>query len=209
LPEFAGALRQECGADVSEKSLGMLPSSTYGVVLRALSGGGLNLTPQSWKDAESRKQAKKRLIMTAIAIFGLWGVVVVGGLGGIKIEKMRLKRLKKIDAQWAEPAKKVRHLRLQSIMVERYTDHTYSSLEILREISRMQPQGVDLTSFTYRKSDGVHIDGEADTGSLVNQFNESLNKSELFADVKPGTRTLTKRGRHRFSFEIKFPKDEL
>jgi len=114
-------------------------------------------------------------------------------------------KLEEDEVRWMEPANEVRRLRLQVDMIERYTDRTHSALECLREISALQPQGLDLTSFTYRKGEGLDLDGEADSGPLVNEFNEKLNQSKLFADVKPGTRTLTRKGRHRFGFDISFP----
>ena len=86
-------------------------------------------------------------------------------------------------------------------MIERYTDRSDSALEVLREVSQLLPEGVDLTSFSYRKGAILDIAGEADSGLLVTQFNESLNQSPLFVEVKPGTRTSSK-GRHRFSFDI-------
>jgi hypothetical protein len=207
---FVNSLQKICNAEVSEKSLGILPGFTYGCVMRSAQGGRLlDLTPKAWLDDEAKRLTKKRLIAGGIVFLCIWGTLVGGGLGWLKLEKMRLQRLRKIDEQWSGPAKQVRHLRLQVRMIERYTDHTYSSLECLRAISRVQPDGVDLTSFTYRKGEGIHLDGEADSSSLVNRFNESLTKSELFADVKSGACILNKKGRYRFSFDIKFPEEEL
>ena len=127
----------------------------------------------------------------------------------MKVEKIRLERLKKADEELARPANQVRKLRLQANMIERYTDRTYSALECLREISGMLPDGVDLMSFNYRKGVSMDIDGEADSPQLVSSFNGALNGSKLFSEVKPGTKTLTKTGRQRFSFDIKFPEEQL
>jgi len=214
---FVAALKSVCDMEVFEKSLGILPTVEHGVALRSLkegkgqvAGGGLlDLTPEAWRLASASKRSKRSMIIAALAVLSVWVLVVAGGLGWLKFEGIRLNKLKKVDTEWLDPANKVRQLRLQVSMIERYTDHTYSALECLREISGMQPEGVDLSSFTYRKGEGVGIDGEADSGSLVNQFNEALNKSALFVNVKPGTRTRTKQGRHRFSFDITFPKEEL
>jgi len=207
---FAHALKNVCSQEVSEKSLGILPSVAHGVALRNMSGSGLlDLTPQAWCTAASCKRARRQLIGSALGVVCVWLLLVGGALGWIKFEKMRLKHLEQVDAELSKPANEVRQLRLQVSMIKKYTDHTYSALECLREISSMQPEGVDLTSFTYRKGESMHIDGEADSPLLVSQFNEALNRSKLFSEVKPGTRTLTKRGRHRFSFDIRFPEVQL
>ncbi len=206
---FSTALESVSGVLVHECSLRDLPSVSHGVALRALSGGGLlDLTPDAWRRTASSSRTRRLMLVSALVIFGLWGLLVGGGLGMFAFEKNRLHRLEASAARWLEPANEVRRLRLQVNMIERYTDRTYSALESLREISQLQPEGVDLTSFTYRKGGGMDLAGDADSGQLVNQFNESLNQSPLFVDVKSGTRTLTSKGRHRFSFDIKFPEIE-
>ncbi len=210
---FGDALKNTCSMEVCNKSLGILPAIANGVAIRSTGGAGsndlLDLTPESWRSASAAKRSKRQLIIAALSVLIVWVLMVGGGFGWFKFEKIRLKQLELVDAKWSEPANEVRQLRLQVSMIERYTDHTYSALECLREISRMQPDGVDLSSFTYRKSEGLDIDGEADSGILVNQFNEALNKSEMFINVKPGARTRTRKGRHRFSFDITFPKEEF
>jgi hypothetical protein len=206
LSPFGSALEAACGVAVGERSLGALPTSEHGVAARSLSGTGvLDLTPESWTAAASSKRTRRTMLISALVVFGLWGLFVGGGLGWIAFEQARLHRMEADAARWLEPANEVRRLRLQVNMIQRYMDRTYSALESLREISRLQPEGIDLTSCTYRKGEGMDIDGEADSGLLVNQFNQALNQSTLFVGVKPGTRTLTRQGRHRFSFDISFP----
>jgi Tfp pilus assembly protein PilN len=203
---FAQALRQACEGDVKEQPLGILPSTVQGTAARALTGGALiDLTPQSWRAAKSSKRFRRQMLGSAVAVLAVWGLLVGGGLGWLAFEQARLDALNGEADRLLAPANEVRRLRLQVNMIERYTNHTYSALECLREISQVLPEGADLTSFTYRKGEGVDIGGEADSGRLVSAFNEALNRSALFSEVRPGTRTLTKKGRHRFGFDIKFP----
>jgi hypothetical protein len=210
LAVFGAALQQACDVAVGERSLGMLPPVAHGVALREMTGDALlDLTPSLWRQTETSKRTRRQMLVAGLSVLGAWGLFVGGGLGWLAFEKGRLAQLEEDEVRWLEPANEVRRLRLQVNMIERYMDHTYSALECLREISAIQPQGVDLTSFTYRKGEGMDIDGEADSGPLVNQFNEALNQSELFNDVKPGTRTMTRKGRHRFSFDITFPEVTL
>ncbi|MBT3192827.1 MAG: pilus assembly protein PilM [Verrucomicrobia bacterium] len=205
LPPFVSALSTACGVTVGERLLGKLPTVSHGAAARSLAGGALlDLTPASWTSAASAKRTRRMMLVSALVVLGLWGVFVGGGLGWIAFERARLHGLEAEAKRWSEPANAVRRLRLQVSLIERYTDRTYSALEILREISQLQPEGTDLTTWTYRKGEGLSIDGEADSGPLVNAFNEQLNQSALFTDVKPGTRTLTRAGRNRFSFDIQF-----
>ncbi len=206
LAPFVGALRDACGAEIEERSLEILPNALYGSAVRYLSGvAQVDLKPASWRERERAKRFRRQLIGSTFGILGVWAVLVGSCLGWLAFEQSRLNALNAEADRRLGPANEVRQLRLQVNMIERYTDSTYSALECLREISSVQPEGVDLTSFTYRKGDGLSIDGEADSGQLVSAFNEALNRSKLFAQVKPGRRTLTKTQRHRFSFEIVFP----
>ncbi len=206
LISFAAALQQASKVSVGERSLSTLPAMVHSVASRELSGKALlDLTPAPWRLAATSKRTRRQMAIAALSVLGIWAVLVGGGLGWLAFEEARLVQLEEEEVRWMEPANEVRRLRLQVDMIERYTDRRYSALECLREISALQPQGVDLTTFTYRKGEGMDIDGEADSGPLVNRFNEALNQSALFADVKSGTRTMTRKGRHRFSFDVKFP----
>ncbi len=181
------------------------PSVTEGMALRAVRPDAellLNLTPQAWRMETDQKRFEKRLFQVALGLLGLWLLLALGGWGYLHWQQARLERLRVEEQRWLVPANAVRRLRLQVNLIDRYRDRTQSALECLREISVLLPEGVDLISFTYRKGDGMELVGEADSGALVLQFNERLNDSVLFGDVRPGTRTRTRQGRHRFSFEI-------
>ena len=79
-------------------------------------------------------------------------------------------------------------------MIESYVDHRQSALECLREISRLQPEGIELTSFSYRKGDAVKITALGRAVGMVYDFQHRLNESEFFpTPVLKGPRT-TRRG---------------
>lgn len=162
----------------------------------------LNLIPPEWvSDAKSREFHKK-LLLIAGGLFGVWILLVAAGMGYMTWERSRLAYLREAELEWLNPANAVRRMRLQVRLIDRYRDRNDSALECLREISAIQPDGVDLLSLTYRKDEGIELVGEADSGALVLQFNQKLNESALFRDVRPGTRTRTRQGRHRFSFNL-------
>jgi len=207
---IAGALQSRLKRPVCEQSLDTLASAVSGTARRAQNaapGGLLDLTPPAWREADRVRLFRRRLIMVAALLLGGWLLLAGGGWGTVAWQRARVEQLKAAEQRWMEPANAVRRLRMQVQMIQRYMDRRVSALECLREISELQPAGVDLTSFTYRKGDGMELVGEADSGALVNQYNEMLNASELFASVKAGARTLTPKQRHRFSFEITFRKE--
>jgi len=202
------ALQQRVDAEVCVGLGGAFPDGVAGVLQRGTAAGitppPLNLIPPEWvRDSESQL-FRKQLIYAGCALLGLWFLLLAVGLGYMAWQRSRLRYLREAEQQWLAPANAVRSMRLQANLVDRYRDRRHSALECLREISSIQPEGVDLISFTYRKGDGIELVGEADSGELVLAFNQRLNESELFEDVRPGTRTRTRQGRHRFSFELMF-----
>jgi hypothetical protein len=162
----------------------------------------LNLIPSEWVDDTRSKGFRKKLLVMSGVLFGVWVILAAGGMSYMAWARSRLEYLKKAEIEWLRPANAVRSMRLQVRLIDRYRDRDDSALECLREISAIQPEGVDLLSFTYRKDEGIELVGEADSGALVLQFNQKLNDSSLFRDVRPGTRTRTRQGRHRFSFDL-------
>ncbi len=203
------ALAEATGIEVVQPDQYTFPDIAGGILQRSLAvsatqSGLLNLIPSEWvRDADSRR-FRDKLMAIGGGLLALWLVLLGGGLGYLAWERATLEQLREREQQWLRPANAVRSMRLQVNLIDRYRDRTHSALEVLREVSSLLPEGIDLVSFTYRKGDGLEIIGEADSGRLVLQFNERLNGSELFRDVRPGTRAQTRQGRHRFSFDILF-----
>ncbi len=205
-----GALQSRASIPVRQRLLGTLPSAVSGVAGRAALDTGsrlLDLTPPAWHQTEAAHDFRRRLILITGILLGGWLLLAAGGWGLMAWQRARVAQLESADQRWSEPAGAVRRLRTQAQLIQRYMDRRTSALECLREVSMLQPPGVDLASFTYRKGDGLKLEGEADSGALVIEYNEKLNASELFETVKAGPRTLTAKGRHRFSFEIIFKKE--
>lgn len=205
-----GALQSRVSMPVRQRLLGTLPSAVSGVAGRAALGTGtrlLDLTPPAWRQTEASHDFRRRLILITGILLGGWLLLAAGGWGLMAWQRARVAQLRAAELRWLDPANAVRRLRMQAQLIQRYMDRRTSALECLREVSMLQPSGVDLASFTYRKGDGLKLEGEADSGALVIEYNEKLNASELFETVKAGSVTMTPKGRHKFSFEIAFKKE--
>ncbi len=206
---LSAALQTRFPGGVRERSLDVLASALSGVASRSLGTPRLlDLTPVVWRGAEEAQRFRRQMVLAGVACLGAWVALGGAGWGLVAWQRADVAAYKAAETRWQEPANAVRRLRTQVQMIQRYMDRRVSALECLREISQLQPAGVDLTSFTYSKGDGIEIVGEAESGALVITFNEQLNTSKLFTDVTAGARTLTSRQRHRFSFKISFSKGE-
>jgi hypothetical protein len=206
------ALAQVLEIPVLDYKANVFPDVMDGILQRSIAfgadGSRLNLVPPDWVLDSDSVRFRKRLMLAGGSLIGLWVLLIGAGMGYLAWERSRLVQLRELETQWLRPANAVRSLRLQVSLIDRYQDRTHSALESLREISAVLPQGIDLVSLTYRKGDGIEVIGEADSGDLVLEFNRRLNASALFGDVRPGTRSVTQRRRHRFTFEIGFGEKE-
>ena len=205
--EFVAALQSRIDAEIRVRSLSLLSSPAASVATRDLAGGArLDLTPQDWTDAVIARGFRHRLWGIAAGVLLLWTLIVGAGFGGLLYQRSVLGGLQSQDEQLIPGANEVRLMRRKVGTIQRYMNHTNSALETLREVVRQMPgSGVDLSEFTYRKDDAVVVVGEADTSQLVLSFNERLNASDVFTNVVSGARSVTKRGRNRFRFDLAMP----
>ena len=105
-------------------------------------------------------------------------------------------------------------------LVQQYSDHARGSLEMLKAVSDRTPQGVTLTSYSYRRGERLSIAGEAAQPTDVYEFKNALANAEivfddegeeqstdkLFADVAL-TGPSQSRGVHKFTIECRFEEE--
>jgi len=204
-------LRSECSCEIRAESLQSLPSVSEGLARRSIAGNGpeLDLTPTAWRVMSRSRLFRKRMLAVAGALAGVW-VLGMGGLaGGLFCQNRQLASLKAEQKKWQEPAMEVRNMRRRVFMINRYTDTTDSALECLREISLLQPGGIDLTSFSYRKGETVKIAGEAGTVDVIYTFKKNLDGSKLFFEASlQGPRHDKRKRKEVFDIEMRLPRGD-
>lgn len=201
-----GALGEECACKVEARPLADLPTAAEGVARRAAGGTTLDLTPVSWTSARMSRSFRRRMLAAAVLILLAWGLGV-GGLFGMTVyEESKLASLQSTREEWRGPSLEVRSMRRRAYMIHRYMDRSDSALECLRETTSVQPRGVDLTSFSYRKGEGVKIRGNAVGVNEVYAFKSALDRSELFPETRlEGPSTMRGSSRQSFQMEMKLP----
>lgn len=207
-PELLSAMRETCGCDVTVHDLAALPPVSEGLARRMLGDVGdlLDLTPVGWRQTETARQLRFRLLLSAAAVMGVWLLAVATLLGGVWYQGYVLRSLRQDLERWTGPAEEVRDIRHRVSVVKQYTDRTHSGLECLREIAVLQPDGVDLTSFTYKKGESVKLTGEAGTVDQVYAFKNKLDSSELYTEnVINGPHFERLRGKQVFDMELRLP----
>jgi hypothetical protein len=187
---------------------GDLPSVATGLARRLAARregeAGVDLVPAVFRQMGSARAFRRRLLRVALGIVLVWLAAVAGVCGYVVFERTQLARISAKRETWRQPALDVRAMRKRVAVIKRYMDHTYSVLECMRAVVSNQPQGVDLTSFTYKKGEAVRVSGEGANVDVVYAFKTALDGSEIF---RRGESTLNgphfDSRRNRYTFELK------
>jgi Tfp pilus assembly protein PilN len=212
-PPLRAKLSEKSGVKVLFYDLNSLPPLSQGIAERALQGPNrIELIPREWVDLQQRKQMLKQFALISGAIAAVWLVVL---LAFFAVYKARDAKLAGIQAEadalrpMAEQALENRR-KLQALKV--YTDRSDSSLESLREVTRLLPRGdIEFVSFNYTKGKAVSLRGTSRSKNLVNDYFSSLAKSALFDGTKDVSTSLkTTKGIQRtvYSVTLPFPEQE-
>jgi len=209
LAVIEGALETENVGEITAHALDGLPPVCEGIARRLITGDVIDLTPQTWLDADAAARHRRQMLGGLAGMLGVWLLCVIGLVALFGWRKGKISRLQSRRQTWEAPAMEVRELRRRVRMIDRYTDMSHSALECLREISGIQPKGVDLVSFTYTKEDSIRIVGQAGQRSLIYGFKEALDASGLFPQVELGTQIQDRRKRHwNFDMVLRLPAGE-
>lgn len=207
-------LREACGVEVDSRSLDSLPPLTEGLARRIAAKGdtALNLAPPEWRTQESGRRTKKSLLIASAAFFAVWLVGIFAFIGGLKIQENRRDQLKSSVTVLEQSATKVKELKDKITSFEQYADRSRSALECLREISALLPEGVDLSSFSYKKGSSLSLRGECATPEPIYNYVQALQQSPLFTEVKTeGVRSKMSQGgvqKSEFSLTASLPGEE-
>jgi len=143
----------------------------------------MDITPEIWIAEKNTLKLRNQFIYAGLVVFLVWLFIVVGFVMGFSYQSKRVNQLRAFNAKLEPQAGLVMSVSRRATEMERYVDHRISSLECLREISELLPEGVELTAFSYKKTDGVRIAGMADNVNMVYEFKDKLDSSNLFVDV--------------------------
>ena len=177
------AIERLCECQINIAPLRELGEASDGILHRHAEDAVMDLTPQSWRSARSAARYKRRLILSSVAVLGVWCLCVAGVLGTLYFEQSQLGKIISERDQLAKPALHVRALRRRVYMVDQYMNREDSALECLREIASLQPEGIELSGFNYRKRDGdLRIAGFGKSVQQVYEFKTRLDASPLFCE---------------------------
>jgi Tfp pilus assembly protein PilN len=199
-------LREACGIEVDSRRLDSLPPLTEGLARRIAAKGDtvLNLAPPEWRTQEHGRRTKKSLLIASVVFLVIWMAGISVFIGGLRMQENRRDQLKSEVAGREKSAARVKELKDKITSFEQYADRSRSALECLREISALLPEGIEISSFSYKKGTSLSLRGECTTPEPIYSYVQALQQSPLFKEVKTeGVRSkMTQRGVQKSEFSL-------
>jgi Tfp pilus assembly protein PilN len=168
----------------------------------------MDLAPDEWRAADATRRTRRKLLRSTTIFLVAWLLALGVFWTLLNMQRGRMARLRAEVETMETPAMEIRRLRAKVLEFAQYADRTHSSLECLRVVSELLPEGMELTSFVYRKGSSLSLRGEADAPDKVYGFIQALEGTERFPEVKSegiSTRNTPQGARTQFGVTIRLP----
>lgn len=210
-PDIA-AVAKDLGCPLHLEPLPEVLACARSVSIRSLEKDAIDLTPPEWRRQETLKKQRRQMVAGCVVAGLIWLLCAAYLLLAPMVSSMLLGNVRKERQSIAASYREVNDLSARVQLIRNYMDRDLSAIELLRQITLVQPAGVTLSSFTYRRDDGVRLSGETEEASKVYAFKDavtSLNKGKsdtrLFAEVSLTGPSAAKGGMQRFDLNMVFP----
>ena len=165
LSAFAPVRRIAVGSD----------AALVGVGERTDDPTALNALPESWREVLEESRFKTKLVRYLAIAGGIW-LLVMGVLFGVPmVYGFMTDHQKSLSKQHARQFQAVKEMKAKVDVIHKYSDHARGALEIMKALSDRLPEGITLSSWTYRRDDGVSVKGEADTAEATYAFKDAMD----------------------------------
>ncbi len=182
-----------------------LDQPALGTARRDLRPESLDLVPAAWREQERQHVARRRFLAGAILALLVWLLLAGALLLAPWYMRGRGRELAAAIQAREAPYRQVADVRTRVRLIRSYMDRSQSLLEVLRELCTEMPPGLDLSSLSYRRDDGVKLLGDAAQPAMVYDFKDALDASAIFTFTRLSGPTLdAARRRHRFEIDAYF-----
>ncbi len=192
--------------------------SVKGLAERAADTTTLNALPASWQEVLEETRFKAKLTKFLVTAGVVWALLM-GVLFGVPlVYGFMTSHQKDLSKEHARRYKEVKEMREKVRLVQKYSDHARGALEILKAVSDRLPAGVELTSWSFRREEGVKFSGESADAASVYTFKDRLLTTQLqdesgqevplFTAVELTGPSAGRAGKQRFDIDCKFMTEE-
>jgi len=150
-------------------------AALVGVAERSNDPTSLNALPESWREVLEETRFKAKLLRHLVLAGGVW-LLVMGTLFGVPMAyDMMTRHQKTLSKQHARQYQAVKEMKAKVDLIHKYSDHARGALEIMKAVSDRLPEGVTLSSWDYRREDGVRVKGDAETAEAAYAFKDAMD----------------------------------
>lgn len=141
---------------------------------RSVETDALDVSPESWREVLQETRFKRKLIRGLSVAGGIWALIM-GVLFGVPVVYGFMTDYQKgLSREHRRQYEAVKAMKGKVDLVRKYSDHSRGALEIMKALSDRLPEGVELSSWNFKREDGVRISGEADSASDVYKFKDLM-----------------------------------
>jgi len=150
-------------------------AALVGVAERSNDPASLNALPESWREVLEETRFKAKLSRRLALAGGVW-LLVMGTLFGVPMAyDMMTNHQKALSKRHARQYQAVKEMKAKVDLIQKYSDHARSALEIMKAVSDRLPEGITLSSWEYRREDGVRVKGDAATAEATYAFKDAMD----------------------------------
>lgn len=161
-------------APVREITVGS-DAALVGVAERSADENALNALPESWRELLEETRFKAKLTRYLVVAIGLW-VLVVAVLFGVPVGYGFLTDHQKAQSkQHQRQYAAVKEMKAKVDLIHKYSDHARGALEIMKAVSDRLPEGVTLSSWNYKRDEGIRVSGDAETSEATYAFKDAMD----------------------------------
>ena len=191
-------------------------AALVGAAERAADPSSLNVLPTSWQEVLEETRFKAKLTKFLAVAGGIW-LLVMGVLFGVPVGYgFMTDHQKSLSKQHARQYQAVKDMKAKVDLIHKYSDHAHGALEIMKAVSDRLPEGVTLSSWDYKREDGVRVRGDADTAEATYAFKDVMDAlaagegddgEKIFETVELVGPNASK-GKYSFNLDCQYHKDE-
>ena len=165
LSSFAPVRTIEVGSD----------AALVGVAERSADPAALNALPSAWQEMLEETRFKAKLTRYLAIAGGVWTLVMAVLFGVPVVYGFMTDHQKSLSKQHQRQYQAVKEMKAKVDLIHKYSDHARGALEIMKAVSDRLPEGITLSSWTYKRDEGVRVSGDAATAEDVYAFKDAMD----------------------------------
>ena len=150
-------------------------AALVGVAERSSDENALNALPESWREFLEETRFKAKLTRYLIVAGVIWALIVAVLFGVPVGYGFLTDHQKAMSKQHQRQYAAVKEMKAKVDLIHKYSDHARGALEIMKAVSDRLPEGVTLSSWTYRRDEGVRVSGDAETSESTYAFKDAMD----------------------------------